>query len=86
MIGIADLGLGREMAWPDLGELEREGLLTYIADGEMQVITIDSFTHSGAPVALVRTRTPDGRVIVQEVSVRLVMTIAAAFRGRYGDL
>jgi hypothetical protein len=85
VIVIANTHLGSE-PWGDLTELEREGNLIYVGDGEIEVRTIDNFTVSGAPVALVRTALPDGRVVVQEISARLLMSVAAAFRGRYGDL
>jgi hypothetical protein len=67
--------------WPDLADkLDRvvrmeTGRMTSLPDG----------MTSGKPSVMLRIDLPDGQIVLYEMSLRLFLTAADAFKARYGD-
>lgn len=55
-----------------------EGTVLYLAG-------LEGGMRSGAPSVMLAFELPDGRVVVAETSLRLLLTAADALRARYGD-
>jgi hypothetical protein len=73
--------------WRDLPALDRAGNLI-AAMGEAaawQLAALAGGMESGAPSVSLRLDLPDGRVVVTETSLALLLTAADAFKARYGD-
>lgn len=75
--------------------LEGDGAFKDLADKEERVIHLTGpFTvaalergmRSGNPSLSIRIDLPDGRVVVQETSMRMWLTVARALEGKFGRL
>ncbi|KKL91887.1 hypothetical protein LCGC14_1166620 [marine sediment metagenome] len=53
--------------------------------GDFTIAALERGMESGRPSLVLRIDLPDGRVVMQETSVRLFLAAAAAIRGRFGD-
>lgn len=71
-------------AWPDLASKQDAGQVEMIES--LAVAVYQDATISGAPSVCFRFDTKDGGVIIAQVTVRNVMSMAAAIRGRLSFL
>lgn len=57
-----------------------------IEEAELTHVTaLEGGMASGNPSVAIIVQTPDGRVLFAETSLRLFLTAAEVFRGKYGD-
>lgn len=75
-----------ERLWPDLRrELEKSGKTLYHLQDKLAVAGLEQGMASGKPSIAMRFDLADGNVLVAEISLELLLTIADAMRGRFGD-
>ncbi len=65
-------------AWPDL-----KGKVG--TDQVIHLAALSAGMTSGRPSIMLRFDLPDGRTVLAETSLRLLLTAAEAFRARYGS-
>ena len=72
--------------------LEGEGAFADLADrgiieldGDFTIACLADGMESGRPSVAIRIDLPDGRVVIQETSMRLFLAAADGMRGRFGD-
>jgi hypothetical protein len=70
-------------AWPDLKDCSPERLFT---TDQAEVACLDGGMESGRPSIAMRFNLPDGKVLIYQTSVGQFQQVAAALRGKYGDL
>jgi hypothetical protein len=72
-------------AWPDL-KLRTEDII-HLSNGAkpMQMAGLSNGMGSGAPSVAVRIDLPDGKVVIAETSLRLLLTAADILKARFGD-
>lgn len=77
MMGHAiEVHLNGDGCWPDLREIVCE-------HGEvMEAAYLERGTLQGSPSVTLRIRLDDGRIVLAETTLKLFLTVAAAFRGK----
>lgn len=74
-----DVLLNGDGAWPELAERD-------VTKAERVAIAgLGRGMVSGAPSVMIRIDQPDGRVVIAETSLKLLLTAADALKARYGD-
>jgi hypothetical protein len=68
-----------EGVWPDLADKPPESAV------KLSIAALPAGMLSGAPSVMIRMDLGDGRVVVGETSLKLLLTAADAFRARHGD-
>ena len=63
----------------------KEDLVIDLADKPFTVAALDQGTIGGMPSVMIRLDLPDGRVVLQQTTARLWITVARALRGRWPD-
>ena len=63
----------------------KEHLVIDLADKPFTVAALDRGTTGGMPSVVIRLDLPDGRVILQQTTARLWVTVARALRRRWPD-
>jgi hypothetical protein len=71
-------------AWPDLEELKAQGKLVW-TEQPMRVVGLPGGMTSGKPSVAFRFDLPDGRTLVAETSLALLLTAVRALVVRHGD-
>lgn len=61
----------------------KETQVIHLADKPFTVAALAQGTTSGNPSVVIRIDLPDGRVVLQETTAKLWLTVAAALRGRF---
>jgi hypothetical protein len=69
--------------WPDL--LGKVGTETVIETEWESISCLPNGMSSGKPSVMLRLNLPDGRVVLSQTSLQMLLTIADAFKGRFGD-
>ena len=65
----------------------KEDQVIHLADKPFTVAALDQGTASGMPSVVIRLDLPDGRVVLQQTTARLWVTVARALRGKWpGEL
>ena len=65
----------------------KEHLVIDLADKPFTVAALDQGTTGGMPSVMIRLDLPDGRVVLQQTTARLWVTVARALRGKWpGEL
>ena len=82
---IITLNLNPEPHWPDLAE--RPESVIHLGNGApaIQVASLPGGMDSGRTSVALRLDLPDGRTVVAETSLRLLLTVARALASRYPD-
>lgn len=83
-VGESDVHSGYRSAWPDLVDKQARGELIFAAN-DIAVTGLSDGMQSGKPSVAFRFDLPDGRTVLAETSLQLVLTVADALRGRFGD-
>lgn len=71
--------------WPDLAPDAGYGRKKFQKTEDLEVAALAAGMQSGAPSIVFRVTCPDGRVVLAETSLALLLTAADAFKARYGD-
>jgi len=79
-----------EPAWPDLGDIEQgmhHGRVIWLGNGAppIAITALKGGMTSGKPSVAIRLDLPDGRTVIAETSLALLLAAADAFRTRFGD-
>ncbi len=82
MASIIHLQLDGDGAFQDLRD-KMDGVIHLTGDFTIAVLTAGMV--SGRPSLALRFDLPDGRVIIQETSVRVFLAAADAIRAKFGD-
>jgi hypothetical protein len=83
------LHLNGDGAWPDLAKKDTEGNLIHLQGNDgppIGLCVLDSGMVGGRPSVAIRIDLPDGRTVLAETSLRLLLTAAKAFEAKYPDL
>ncbi len=83
MACVIHLQLDGDGAFEDLRD--KGDAVTHLT-GDFTIAALTAGMVSGRPSVALRFDLPDGRVIIQETSVRIFLAAAAAIRGRFGDV
>lgn len=77
------VNLGGDNAWPDLRD-KGENLI-WLSNGAppIQIAVLDMGMKSGRPSCAIRIDMPDGKTVIAETSVRLLLVAAKAIESRY---
>lgn len=63
----------------------KEDRVIHLSDKPFTVAALDQGTTGGMPSVVIRLDLPDGRVVLQETTARLWVTVARALRGKWPD-
>jgi hypothetical protein len=63
----------------------KEDKVIHLADQPFTVAALDRGTFGGRPSVMIRLDLPDGRVVLQQTTARLWITVARALRGKWPD-
>ena len=63
----------------------KEDQVIDLADKPFTVAALDQGTAGGNPSVMIRLDLPDGRVVLQQTTAKLWITVARALRGRWPD-
>ena len=79
-----------EPAWPDLGDIEQrmhDGRVIWLGNGAhpIAIAALKGGMTSGKPSVAIRLDLPDGRTVIAETSLTLLLAAAETFRTRFGD-
>lgn len=76
----------QEPAWPDLAERRTD--IIHLGNGAppMGLAVLDHGMASGRPSVGLRIDLPDGKVVIAELSARLLVSAAVAIQARYPRL
>ena len=80
-----DINLDGDKAWPELAEKLAAGQVIDYQE-MIQVAVLAGGMASGKPSVTFRFNLPDGRVVLAQTSALLVLSLARAIRGRFGDI
>jgi hypothetical protein len=82
-----NLFLDGDDCWPDLKPLMAEGRVVHLGNGAPPIglAVLPGGMASGAPSVMLRIDLPDGRAVLAETSLALLVTAARAAVARYGD-
>lgn len=71
--------------WPDL--LKDDPRIIHLGNGAkpIQVAGLEGGMASGKPSLSIRLDLPDGKVVIAETSLAMLLTLADVFKARYGD-
>jgi len=75
-------------SWPDLKDKLGTDQLIHLGNDAkpIQMALLDQGMQSGRPSVSIRFDLPDGKTVVAETSLRLLVSTARAFASRYPDL
>jgi hypothetical protein len=86
MSQIVDIKASGDAAWPELDPANDAKIrIMELQSEHLQVAFLDNGTTSGNPVVLVRSDT-DGTAYVLQFTAKQFQAIAAALRGKYGEI
>ena len=79
-----------EPAWPDLGNIEQrihDGRVIWLGNGAppIAIAALKGGMISGKPSVAIRLDLPDGRTVIAETSLVLLLAAADTFRTRFAD-
>lgn len=78
--------LDGDNAWPDLRERSAEDIIHLTGDkAYMAIAALGGGTASGNASVTFRMDLPDGKVVLAETTLRLLLRAADSFKAKYGD-
>lgn len=81
-----DLHLDGDGAWPELATLSPERVISLMASPPaLGLAVLPHGTARGYPAVVLRIDLPDGRVLVTQTTLRLLLTAVRAMVARHGD-
>lgn len=74
-----------DRAWPDVANLAEQGKLIHLRDAPWSLAALAMGMSSGRTSVALRIDLPDGRTLIAETSLGLLLGAARAFEARHGD-
>ena len=79
--------LDGDKCWPDLTNQSGDGMADKVIDGGSidAMACLPMGTSGGNPSVSVRINLPDGRVVIAQTTLALLLSAGDAFKARHGD-
>lgn len=74
-----------DAAWPDVAQLAEQGKLIHLRETPWSLAALAMGMRSGRTSIALRLDLPDGRTLIAETSLGLLLGAARAFEARHGD-